>query len=80
MSMTLPVLATRDALLGIVDYPGVLAIVADDAQSMIASALELLARPRQNNSAGRECVLEHYNWDTNLKRMERFLLPAGGPQ
>ncbi len=80
MSMTLPVLATRDALLGIVDYPGVLAIVADDAQAMTAAALELLARPRQTNSAGRECVFGHYNWDTNLKRMERFLLSDGGIQ
>jgi len=80
MSMTLPVLATHDALQGIVDYPGVLAIVADDVQSMIARALDLLAQPRQTNSAGRECVLQHYNWDTNLKRMEEFLLTDGGPQ
>jgi len=80
MSMTLPVLATQDALLGIVDYPGALAIVANDAKAMIARALELLARPRQTNSAGRECVLEHYNWDTNLKSMEGFLLSDGGIQ
>jgi polysaccharide biosynthesis protein PslH len=80
MSMTLPVLATRDALVGIVDYPGVLSIVANDAQAMAYAALELLARPRQTNSAGRECVLEHYNWDTNLKRMEGFLVSDGGVQ
>ncbi len=80
MSMTLPVLATEDALLGIVDFPGVLAIVANDAHAMTAAALELLARPRQTNGAGRECVVEHYNWDTNLKRMEGFLLSDGGAQ
>ena len=72
MSMTLPVLATQDALLGIVDFPGVLSIVANDAETMTAAALEILARPRQTNSAGRACVLEHYNWDTNLRRMEAF--------
>jgi sugar transferase (PEP-CTERM/EpsH1 system associated) len=73
MSMTLPVLATADALVGIVDYPGVLATVANDANAMIAAALVLLAQQRQTNAAGRACVLEHYNWDTNLRRMERFL-------
>lgn len=73
MSMTLPVLATQDALVGIVDYPGVLATVANDADAMIAAARVLVAQPRQLNTAGRTCVLEHYNWDTNLRRMERFL-------
>ncbi len=74
MSMMLPVLATRDALVGIVDYPDVLSVVADDAAAMIAAASKLLAQPRQQNTAGRACVLEHYNWDTNLRRMEAYLI------
>lgn len=78
MSMTLPVLATQDALLGIVDYPGVLSIVANDGDAMISAALELLALPRQMNTAGRACVLEHYNWDTNLRRMEDYLITDEG--
>lgn len=73
MSMTLPVLATQAALLGIVNVPGVLSFVADDADTMVAVALGLLAQPKQQNVAGRACVLEHYNWDTNLRRMEGFL-------
>jgi polysaccharide biosynthesis protein PslH len=80
MSMRVPVLATQDALLGIVDFPGVLAIVANDPKTMKAAALEILARPRQTNSAGRACVLEHYNWDTNLRRMEGFLVSDGENQ
>ena len=80
MSMTLPVIATQDALLGIVDYPGTLALVANDAESMTAAALHILDRPRQTNAAGRACVLEHYNWDTNLKKMERFLIRQGESQ
>ena len=80
MSMTLPVLATQDALLGIVDYPEVLSIAANDPAAMIAAALELLAAPRQINTAGRACVLEHYNWDTNLRRMEGFLIGDEGVQ
>jgi sugar transferase (PEP-CTERM/EpsH1 system associated) len=78
MSMTLPVLATQDALTGVVDYPGVLSIVANDADAMTAAALDILSRPRQTNSAGRACVLEHYNWDTNLRKMEEFLLGERG--
>jgi sugar transferase (PEP-CTERM/EpsH1 system associated) len=74
MSMTLPVLATQDALVGIVDHPGVLSVVANEAQAMIAATLELLDSPRQCNAAGRDCVLEYYNWDANLKRLEGFLI------
>lgn len=80
MAMCLPVLATQQALAGIVDYPGVLSIEANDAKQMIDAALELLTRPRQVNTAGRACVLEHYNWDTNLRRMEKYLLRDGGAQ
>lgn len=74
MAMTLPVIATREALVGIIDYPGVASSVASSAEEMASAALEVLAAPRQVNSAGRACVLEHYNWDTNLRRMESFLL------
>lgn len=74
MAMCLPVLATRDALVGIKEYPGVITYVADAPEHMIECALALLSQPRQQNTAGRECVLEHYNWDTNLRSMERFLL------
>jgi sugar transferase (PEP-CTERM/EpsH1 system associated) len=80
MSMKLPVLATQDALTGIVDYPGVLSVVANDPAAMTSAALALLAQPRQMNTAGRECVLEHYNWDTNLRRMEEFLINEEGVQ
>ncbi|MCB1842286.1 MAG: TIGR03087 family PEP-CTERM/XrtA system glycosyltransferase [Halioglobus sp.] len=75
MAMALPVLATEDALLGIIDYPGSMSIIARDADEMARAAVELLSSERQTNAAGRECVMQHYDWDTNLKRMERFLLP-----
>ncbi|MCP4827931.1 MAG: hypothetical protein GY889_03560 [Proteobacteria bacterium] len=72
--MALPVLATDDALIGIIDHPGVLSYVANTADEMSRLALDILSRPRQANTAGRVCVQEHYNWDTNLRRMESFLL------
>jgi len=77
MAMTLPVIATREALVGIIDYPGVSFRVANSPEEMVRAALEVLAAPRQTDSAGRACVLEHYNWDTNLRRMENFLLAQG---
>lgn len=73
MAMCLPVLATSDALVGIIEHPGVRNTVADDPQAMVAAALDLLRAPRQQNSAGRDCVLAHYNWDSNLKQLESFL-------
>lgn len=75
MAMTLPVLATSDALVGILSYPGLRPYVADDPDSMVSQALDILSRPREYHESARACVLEHYNWDTNLKRMETFLLP-----
>lgn len=80
MAMCLPVLATQQALVGIVDYPGVLSIEVNDARQMTEAALEILAQPRQVDAAGRACVLEHYNWDTNLRRMEKYLLSERGAQ
>lgn len=74
MSMALPVLATSHALLGILSPPGALSFVADTAEEMTRMALDILTQPRQINSTGRACVLEHYNWDTNLKKMEASLL------
>lgn len=77
MAMELPVLATRDALVGIVEHAGVNARVADEPQEMVTQALAILSQERQYDRAGRECVLAHYNWDTNLKRMESFLTRDG---
>lgn len=74
MAMELPVLATPEALLGIVAHPGVEFHVTEDPAQMADQALSILSRPRRYNVAGRACVLEHYNWDTNLRRMEAYLL------
>ncbi|NND69291.1 MAG: glycosyltransferase, partial [Halioglobus sp.] len=76
MAMCLPVLATSAALVGIIDYPGVDNRVADDPRAMVAAALELLGETRKQNTAGRDCVLQHYNWDSNLRQLESFLTTA----
>ena len=74
----LPVLATTDALVGIIDYPEALLHIADDPDAMAEQAIALLEAPPRRNRAGRRCVLEHYNWDVNLRRLERFLLSDRG--
>ncbi len=73
MSMCLPVLATSDALVGIIAHEGVRNIVADDPQAMAQAALQILGETRQQNVEGRNSVLAHYNWDSNLKQLESFL-------
>lgn len=78
MSMMLPVLATGSAMTGIEQPPGTLSLVAEEADEMIELAVDLLAKPRQQNRAGRECVIQNYNWDTNLKRLESVLTGATG--
>ena len=77
MAMALPILATSDALEGILSYAGWRPYVADDPDTMVSLAIDILSRSREYDDAGRACVLEHYNWDTNLRRMEAFLLPDG---
>ena len=51
--------------------------VTNSAEEMLQAAQAVLALPRQVNRAGRDCVIEHYNWDTNLRRMDSFLLSEG---
>ncbi|MDP2903132.1 MAG: TIGR03087 family PEP-CTERM/XrtA system glycosyltransferase [Methylovulum sp.] len=74
MAMEKPILATSNALLGIHNYPGFLPLTADDEKQLIEGALALLAGTiGQNVQSGRACVLEHYNWDTNLRKIELLL-------
>ncbi len=79
MAMELPVLATSDALVGILEHGESMSVVADAPDAMIEGALDILSQPRRYNRAGRACVVEHYNWDTNLRRMEQFLTREAGP-
>lgn len=74
MAMEKPILATSNALQGIVEYPGFAPLVADDEPSLVDGAIALLSGSiSQNVKAGRSCVLKNYNWDTNLHRIELLL-------
>jgi len=74
MAMQKPILATSNAMQGIVLTTGFTPLVADDELSLVDGAIAILSGDiEQNVKVGRDCVLEHYNWDTNLRRIELLL-------
>jgi len=74
MAMEKPILATSNAMQGIVQPTGFIPLVADDELSMAKGAVDILSgKIKQDVKVGRTCVLEHYNWDTNLRRIELLL-------
>lgn len=73
MAMEKPVIATTNALQGIKICPGFKPKIADDEQSLIDAVIKTLEQPEEAQRAGRACILENYNWDTNLKEIEKLL-------
>ncbi len=73
MAMQLPVLATPGAMTGIQGYPGFSPVVSEQPAVLAQAAIRLLGGERTQNVAGRACVLERYDWDANLQRIERLL-------
>jgi sugar transferase (PEP-CTERM/EpsH1 system associated) len=75
MAMQLPIVATTAAMLGIIGAQNPMHRIAESPSAMVEAALAMLAEPRQHNQQGRQSVLTHYNWDTNLKCLEAHLTP-----
>lgn len=73
MAMEKPVLATPEAMIGIVDCPEAKLQVTAVAAEMVSAAVSLLSGAEVSNRAGRDCILQHYNWDANLKRIADML-------
>ncbi len=73
MSMERPVIATTNAMQGIKICHGFEPRVANDEQSLIDAVIEVLEAPEEDCRAGRTCILENYNWDSNLKEIEKLL-------
>jgi len=74
MAMEKPILATSNAMQGIVQPAGFSPLIADDELSLAKGAIAILSgEVGQDVKVGRDCVLEHYNWDTNLRRIELLL-------
>jgi len=74
MAMGKPILATKNALNGIRMFDEFTPVVAESVEEMVAGALTLLnSIDVQKDNGARQCVLEHYNWDTNLRRVDDLL-------
>jgi len=73
MAMQLPVIATPGAMTGIQPYAGFAPTVSGHAATLAEAAIERLREPRLRDRAGRQCVLERYDWDANLQRIGRLL-------
>jgi sugar transferase (PEP-CTERM/EpsH1 system associated) len=71
MSMGTPVVASPQALEGIASTGGCRS--GRDAEEFAAHILELLRSERSTGSAGRACILQHYDWDRNLAHLSSHL-------
>ena len=71
--MQLPVIATPGAMTGIQPFPGFSPHVSEDPETLADAAIALLSQMRRMDRAGRDCVLQRYNWDANLQRIARLL-------
>lgn len=73
MSMETPVIATPDALNGIIACPEFKPHVCHSADELVDATLEQLRQGGRRDPGGRACVLRHYNWDANLRRIGQML-------
>ncbi|MBF0447534.1 MAG: TIGR03087 family PEP-CTERM/XrtA system glycosyltransferase [Magnetococcales bacterium] len=78
LAMARPVVATSQAMEGIRLCPGLEQWITDDEANFAGKVLAILADQSQPvtkqqmvqlGSIGRRCVIEHYNWQTNLQRV-----------
>ncbi len=74
MAMEKTVVASPQALEGITAIPGIEIFVADGVEEYINHLISLLQNPRiEVGKAARRRVIEDYNWDKNLSRIDRLL-------
>lgn len=74
MAMEKTVVASPQALEGITAIPGIEIFVADGVEEYINHLISLLQNPQiEVGKAARRRVIEDYNWDKNLSRIDRLL-------
>jgi len=73
MSMETPVIATPDALNGIIVCPEFKPHICRDVDELLGATLARLGQEGGRDPGGRACVLRHYNWDATLQRIARML-------
>jgi len=85
MAMAKPILATRAAMYGICSVSELDALIADEADQLASKAIDLLRNGDRMGwgRLGRNLVIRHYNWTTNLSHIRDLLerhawMPDGG--
>jgi polysaccharide biosynthesis protein PslH len=73
MAMEVPVIATRKALQGFEPCPDYVPIEANSESEFVVAVKTLIEQSEVDTNSGRTCILEHYNWDTNLKKVQELL-------
>ncbi|MCX2981322.1 TIGR03087 family PEP-CTERM/XrtA system glycosyltransferase [Halieaceae bacterium IMCC14734] len=73
MAMALPVVATRDALVGINCQHLEDVHAADSSSEMIEECCRILAAPRKYCQPTRTMIDNHYDWPSNLAKLAKFL-------
>ena len=78
LSMARPVIATTAAAEGLKSRPKDAMWVADDAQDYAQKCIAILRGEiaAQAGASGRQCVIEHYSWASNLARFSELLEPS----
>jgi glycosyltransferase involved in cell wall biosynthesis len=77
MAMSKTVVVSPQALEGITAQPGTHLLLAEDGTGFAATlALILSGKQADLGPAARTKVLENYNWDANLARVDALLEPA----
>jgi sugar transferase (PEP-CTERM/EpsH1 system associated) len=73
MAMQKPVLAATAAVHGIEGCEQFSPYASDQPAQLAQYAVELLNAPPVIDEAARVCILEHFNWASNLKKVEALL-------
>lgn len=73
MAMEKLLLASPEAMEGIEVGESYAPLIASGAEEFLARSVEILGKPVQIIPEARQLVLEHYNWDTNLRQFEEIL-------
>jgi glycosyltransferase involved in cell wall biosynthesis len=76
MAMSLPVVVSPEALVGIAATPDKHLVLADSAEAWIDACAELLenkSRSAELGMASRELVCDLYNWSAQFARLDSYL-------
>ena len=75
MAMAKPVIGTSAAMDGIMPCDALKALITDTPNTMAELIIQLLSSDEDNHygETGRDWVLKHYHWDSNLYRIKQLL-------